>query len=402
MIRIVGPRQGSGRGWTQGDTARLGAALLAACLLGACDPKERPPADPALDLAWRLASAIRDDPADRARCQEKVAREYLDRGKTAEAAALARRIEGWRRAVLLADISAELTYGGDAAAAAKLLDEARQAERGLTEWRADRAAAHRARAEAALTNLTAVAATLAERRIDHDTRGRLQSSMALALALAGRPDDAVAFLDAAAASKLYEDSLSRVEGLLLVARKGRLDAERRAKFLDLAWETAGSVPGWKAWELRLDILDEAGRAAPVRPNDPRIEFVVTNVLALPLPGHLKAPLMARAARTCGRLGAVERVAALWAAAEPIAMADLQNIEQPAVWAGFAEAFATAGGASAALELFQRAADAASALVNPRPRGMAATEIALSAARSGFRDAPLMESLRRLLATFHDG
>src|SRR5262245_43691773 len=67
---------------------------------------------PALDYAFRFASAIAKDPKDRAKAQELAVAEFAAAGALDEAIRRADQIEGWRRGAVYADLATALAGMG--------------------------------------------------------------------------------------------------------------------------------------------------------------------------------------------------------------------------------------------------------------------------------------------------
>lgn len=238
--------------------------------------------------------------------------------------------------------------------------------------------------------------------LNPEHRGRADAYFALALLLSGKTDEALATLDELPGERRYEDFQWQTEGYLLVVNSGRLPPAAASNVLERAWASTETIPGWKKWDQRLDVVDAMRQAGITGALPGRLEYITTNVAVLGLPGYVKAPLMARVALRWAREGDTARVAALAAAAAPWIETDSQPVEQPSIWAAFAEAAAVAGDRDRARDLYRRAVEVAAGLVNLRPRAIASVDIALSAARSGFDDPTVRAGLTRLMATFHDG
>lgn len=381
------------RGWTVG--AGLAVALLG---LAACTSAP----DPRMDAAWRFALAITNDAKDMALCQERVARTHLERGETEWALRRARGIEDWRKPAVLADIATYHLRAGERDRAAPILAEARTLGAAVTNWPFDRVLLHVTQAEILMGNREGAKEIRLRYDLNPEHRGRADAYFALALLLSGKTDEALATLDELPGERRYEDFQWQTEGYLLVVNSGRLPPAAASNVLERAWASTETIPGWKKWDQRLDVVDAMRQAGITGALPGRLEYITTNVAVLGLPGYVKAPLMARVALRWAREGDTARVAALAAAAAPWIETDSQPVEQPSIWAAFAEAAAVAGDRDRARDLYRRAVEVAAGLVNLRPRAIASVDIALSAARSGFDDPTVRAGLTRLMATFHDG
>jgi hypothetical protein len=359
-------------------------------------------ADPRLEAAWRFACAITNDAKDRALCQERVARAHLERGEVDLALHRARAIEDWRKPAVLADIATHCLRAGDRGRAQPVLAEARTLGAAVTNWPFDRVLLHVTQAEVLAGNLDGAHEIRVRYDLNPEHRGRADAYFALALLLSGRTDEALRTLDMLPGERRYEDFQWQTEGYLLIANAGRLGAAEASNVLERAWTSCETIPGWKKWEQRLDVIDSLRANGLTSAMTGRLEYVTTNVATLGLPGHIKAPLMARVALGWARAGRAGPVAELARAAQPLIETDSQPIEQPSAWAAFVEAAAVAGDRALARDLLGRAVGTAAGLENLRPRAMACVDIALAAARGGFDEPSVRSGLRRLMATFHDG
>lgn len=129
-----------------------------------------------------------------------------------------------------------------------------------------------------------------------------------------------------------------------------------------------------------------------------LENVSSNVLNSTGPAHLKAPLVAQLATAWANLGQADRLAECDRTAEPL-IRQLQNIEQPALFAAVGEAWARLGDTQKALTYYEHALALAGVLTNSRPRAIACVDICLSLDRARLRHRQIGDSLNRLLAGF---
>jgi len=378
----------------------LAAAAWAAVAVFPARPAaagERPP-DAALESARRFANAILHDDQDRAKALQQVADAYIQRGDPDRAASLFGAFDHWRAICVMADVAGEYAALGADERARVLLTEAARRARDVRGWPRDRVQMHLAMGLAMLGEEEVVAATQTRYETLRDYRGPARAARAVALARAGRMDEARRVLDEISDDVFYDTRVWRVRGYLRLADPKRLADARMPALLDEAWAAAAVVPDHQRPELQLEIADAWIAAGDSKKARERLEET-TAALTAPNPNtHLIAPVLPRVAAVWGRLGDRERVAAIERYAEPI-IADLQSIERPELWALWGEAWQAAGDEAAARERFARAIAAAGELKNPRPRALAGVAIALAWARTGLADEETAARLRRLEETF---
>lgn len=238
------------RGWTVG-------ASLAAALLGLTACTSAP--DPRMDAAWRFALAITNDAKDMALCQERVARTHLERGETEWALRRARGIEDWRKPAVLADIATHHLRAGERDRAAPILAEARTLGAAVTNWPFDRVLLHVTQAEILMGNREGAHEIRVRYDLNPEHRGRADAYFALALLLSGKTNEALATLQELPGERRYEDFQWQTEGYLLIAGSGLLPPAATSNVLELAWASTETIPGWKKWDQRLDVIDTMRR-----------------------------------------------------------------------------------------------------------------------------------------------
>ena len=387
--------------------ACFSGAALALIVVTSCSPERRmpPPAggwDP-LDAAWRFAQSITNDANDRAACSERVAMARLRSGRSDLAVRLAKRIEGYRGVCVLAASAQHLARQGDMRQARRLLAEAEERGTALTGWQRDRARARMAEAAAVLGDGERIRAAREQVGQVREYSMWMDVQHAICLARDGQPDAALAAMEDLPQDAFFDSLVSRTDGYRILATAGDLPPGQRGDALEKAWDASASVPGWKRFDLRMEIIDGAAAIGEQARAMAWASNVASNVLASRLPGHIRGPLLGRAAACSARVNATGHVDRLVAAAEAV-LADpdaMQNIERPSVAALVGEALATAGRTESAVAAYTRAIEQAAALVNPRPRAIAAVDICLSLHRSGLEAPTLTEGLQALLESFGD-
>jgi tetratricopeptide (TPR) repeat protein len=354
--------------------------------------------DDPLDAGWQFACAITNDPDDRAECQEKIAMATLARGDGDKALNLGDGIANWRKGVVLAEAAANLAESGQTNAA---LDRAAQAEaigRGIQDWQRDRILARVAKTTALLGREEEAGKTSAFYHSNLEYRGEVAAYHAMALARNGQVTNALAVLDGLTDSKHLDVSSGRANGYLLLAKSGHLDGEQTSNALAQAWAASQTVPGNKRFDVQMGLIDRAVSSGAAAQAQPWLEAVHSNALASTAPAHIKAPIVAQLAVLWALLGQAEQVGECEQAAEPL-IRQLQNIEQPALFAVLGEAWVRLGDIQKGLTYYEHALELAGSLTNERPRAMACVDICLSLDRAGLRHKQISEGLNRLLAGF---
>lgn len=378
----------------------LGLAVLVSAL--SCAPRtERrvaaAPDDP-LDAGWRFACSITNDPGDRAECQEKIAMAHLARGECDKALTLGEQIENWRKGVLLAEAAAKLSEGGQTNAALARAAQAEAIGRSIQDWQRDRILSRVAKTKAFLGKEEDVSQQSAFYRSNQDYRGEFAAYHALALARRGEVTNALAVLDGLAGTAHLDVSSWRANGYLLMAKAGYLDRAQTSNALTQAWGAASQVPGPKRWDVQMGLVEEATALDAKELAQTWLEGISSNILTGKIPAHVKASQVVRLAVRWASLGHANHLDECTRAAETL-IRELQNIDQPALFAVLGEAWVRMGVNQKGLGYYEHALELAGNLTNSRPRAMACVEICLSLDRVGLRHRPVNEGLNRLLAGF---
>lgn len=330
-----------------------------------------------LDLGLRLASAIEGDPKDRARAQEWVVLDIAIKGAHEQAANRATEIQGWRQGVAYAEIAAMAAKAGRFDLAKELLAKARAGTTGPQGWEPSRVLAHVARAEALVGSLDS-ATPRAERLAEEDDQqyaGFPAIAKASAHAVRGEFDAAMAELALAGEGSGLELGWWRASAYLDLARAPGLTPEQRKKALDAA------VAGTMQHDEMINRLDTLERSAEAYREQGFVDAAREVLekggeLASRMPDStvLKGSILAGQARVWARIeGSEARVRELLAGAETAA-AKVPEIDRPAVLANIAAGHHAAGDLASTSRLLNRAISDAEALVNARPRALAAVEI----------------------------
>jgi hypothetical protein len=334
----------------------------------------------ALDYAFKFASAIDDDPKDRAKAQQAVVLDYPRIGALDVGLVRADRIEGWRRGIAYADLARSLVEEGRDEEARKALAEASVVRAGIEDWHGNRVDAHIAQALAELGDVAGTS-ELAMRLAREDPRqylGKAAATTSTSLAAGGDCDAAMAQLAHLDGSIDREESWGRTVGYISIAEQDALAEEKRLAALEKAFTSAEGVPGWQqveAFRLVAAAFGDLGRVARAHEALRRAEAFVDTVPAV---DPSRAPLLANVARSWAEAGEPGHARELLARAEP-AVASAMEIESPALFAAIGAAYAVAGDEPSAWRLFDKAFAHAEALVNPRPRALAAVAVCRSIA-----------------------
>jgi tetratricopeptide (TPR) repeat protein len=323
---------------------------------------------------------------------------YLARGDCDKALTMGERIENWRKGVVLAEAAATLAESGQTNAALERAAQAETIGRGIQDWQRDRILARVAKTRALIGMTANVGQQSVFYQSNQDYRGEVAAYHALALARGGQVTNALAVLEGLAETKHLDVASWRANGYLLLAKAGHLDAEQTSNALAQAWAASQTVPGNKRFDVQMRLMDGAVALGALAQVNPWLEGVCSNALASAAPAHIKAPIAAQLAIRWGSLRQADRVAECERAAEPL-IRQLQNIEQPALFAVLGEAWARLGDIQKGLTYYEHALELAGQLTNPRPRAIACVDICLSLERARLRHRPVSEGLNRLLAGF---
>jgi hypothetical protein len=357
-------------------------------------PPASTPGQVALDYGFRFASAIDNDPKDRQKAQQAVVMEYTRIGLTDEATRLARKIEGWRKGVALADIAVLLAREGREDAARAALREAEAVRAETKGWEGPRVAAHVAQAHAALGE-TSASESITEDLIANDAlqyTGRSAATAATARAARGDFQGAMQELARYEGSKDREIAWWRTAGYLGLAREERLGVDDRRKALEAARRSADDLVAWKRSEALQEIAEEYRAQGAMAEAREALAAASQDIEALPDTDAFKTALLANTARTFAEFGDTERVPALLGQAEA-AVPEVLNLDRPAAYASIASSWHAAGNAAETWRLYDLALDAAEELRNPRPRALGLVAVCRSLGRS--RIEPTPETRQRL-------
>ena len=336
----------------------------------------------ALDYGFRFASAIRVDPKDMGRAQESVLLDYIEADALDEALARADRVEGWRRATVTADLAAALAGYGRRDEARALIARAEEQRLATEGWQERRIAAHIAQALALLGDLERSGALAAELAAGDALQyaGRATATLAAGQAAAGDADAAMASLRRLASEQDPDAMEWRTTGYLQIARQEGLAVAKRREALDAALRSAQGLQGWKKAETLERVAEEYRRAGRNGPARAALQDAEVTAGHLPSSMPVKAPLLSRLAAGWARLAQKERATALLEQAQALAPA-APPIDRPAIYAGIASTRLQSGDEAGARRSFAQALSETEALVNARPRALAAVEICRSLGRS---------------------
>ncbi len=350
------------------------------------------------ERAYAFASALDCDLNDKGQAQEAVVLEIGTYVSVDEALRRADAVEGWRRGVVYAELAALLAKEQRAAEARRLIERG-EAFRGTVQgWPNARIGAHLANAAAALGEVESAETEAARFAAgDRQYNGRPAATAAAALAAAGRHDEAFAKLKPLDGSKDQDEIWWRTMGYVEIGR--RSSGETRARALAAAVASASDVPGWRsaeareliARELRLAGLPERARAVL---GDAEAVVRAQSDAALPV----KGPLMAALAREWARLGEKDRARRLLVDGEAVVPSAIL-IERPVIYADLAAGAHVLGDPALTARYYDRALALTEALLNGRPRALAAVEICRSLGRE---DVPLDAATRARLDALFKG
>jgi hypothetical protein len=341
-----------------------------------------PPSSSCIEEAWQFACAISNDANDRAACQAKTARAWLDAADPARAVRAASEIQDWRGLAVIADAASWWAARGQTNEAMSALLEAQHRAPGVKDWPYDRLQMHLARAKA-LLGMKADLDLLAQvYRDNRDYAGAVQAARALEAVRRGSVEEALAHLDQISKQQHLDLLSARAAGFREMAASDQLSVEKASQLLKLAWDSAAAVPGWRKFDLQFELIDSLGGTKLEPQTREYLTTLTGNLKTDPLPDHIRATRLAEAAVRWGRLGETQMVAQLGARAVELMRASMELIERPALIARLAEAHAAAGEKEKAGTLLGEALDVAAGLLNARPRAIAALDVALSQARCG--------------------
>lgn len=349
---------------------RIATCLLATVL---AVPASATESLPSLDWAFRFASSIENDDSDRAKAQQWVVGDLIEKGKLDRAIELVGDVTEWRLGVASADLAAALIRAGRAEEARPLIQRAYTVSRHAEGWRGPRITAHIAQALALLGEHDD-AQKITRKLVEGDRRqylGRGVATLAVGKAANGNVDEALAALKTIAGSTDMELVWWRTEAYLDVLAAAEAQGVSRAdreRILDAAATSVRDLAGWKQAEMLLDIarlhLPKGSSKAKrlMKEAEPMVE-------ALPEQLPAKGPLLASLARTKHELGDRKEAARLLDEAFA-AVTHAQDIEKPELMARIAALGAPILAPEELRARFDEAVTLSEKLVNPRPRALA--------------------------------
>jgi tetratricopeptide (TPR) repeat protein len=334
----------------------------------------RPDGDTAFDYAFRFASAIDVDPSDKAKAQQGVVMELASTGRIDRAIALADEVVGWRRGAVHASLAATLASKGRAEDGRAQLEKAQETAAGIDGWEAKRIQAHVAEAFAAFGDLDR-SSTIAHELASADPRQYgARAAATIAAAKAARGDVSGALEDL---RRLEDPDLDstwwRTIGYLSIARARGVDRDAQARAIAAARESSDDIPGWRRVEALEQVADgyvELGARNEARAALRAADAVLSSFGP---DDSVKTPLAARIAIRWADLGDTERTKEILDEALPGVERQLV-IDRPGLYGAIAVGYRRAGHEQAARATLDRALAEAEALVNARPRALAAMAI----------------------------
>jgi hypothetical protein len=340
------------------------------------------PAD-AYDWAFRFASAIASDAKDRAKAQETVVLELIERKELDHALALVDRVEGWRGGTARADLAMALAQAGRREQALPLVERAESLGHTIHGWEGVRIESHVAAARAALGQLERAQETSSKLAAADERQyaGRAAATLALGQAARGQFTQAMQALQQVEDNDDYEVAWWRTSGYLGLARRTDLSREQRLEALAAARDSAVRIAGWKQQQALEEIADEYHALGREKDARQALEAAQATMASLSQDSPDRAPLLANLARAWGRLGQPERARELLVQAASLIPSSLV-IDQPGLHANLALGYLTIGDAGETRRHFDGAFAAAEALANSRPRALAAVEICIALGRGG--------------------
>jgi len=345
----------------------------------------------ALDYAFRFASAISSDDKDRAKAQAAVVKDLTELGAFEEASSRATVIEGWRRAVALAELAQALARSGHAADARRHVEESQRIRATITDWHGSRIDSHVAQALAALGEVDA------SRRLTEDLvatdkvqyLGQATVTQVKTYIAAGDFEAAMKLLRGVDVAEDYDLSWWQLQGYVEIGGASGLTRGQRLEALNAARELLDAVPDGRISQ-GLESIAEAYHAIGARQ---QAEEALTAAAAIVerIPDHYpeKPSELANLARAWSRIGVPDKARDLLRAAEPVASRS-QPVEQPTLYAWVASSYLLNGDAEEASRVWERALSVADTLANARPRALAYVAISRSMGQEGM---PVPDSVR---------
>jgi tetratricopeptide (TPR) repeat protein len=388
------------------------AYLVVACVVGSALSAHATSADHAvgtaasrplegLDYAFRFASAIYNDDKDRAKAQQAVVRDYIELGEFDEASRRIPSIEGWRQAVVLADLGRAMAEAGRTDEARQAVVEARSLRKQITDFHGPRIDYHVAQAMAAMGDVEGaneIRGAVAEAdRVQY--LGRTVATRAMGYAREGEFDAAMEYLRNFEPDNSIDDpDWWRTQAYLEIAGMDQLPREQRLEAMGSARESLEAVRGARYSEGILAVAATSrALGEPVEVTSEVLDQGEAYVDRTPDNYPSKPYELTSLARVWTEIGRSERARALLKRAESIVPIS-QPIEQPAAFAWIACSYLLLDDTADSRRLYDRALAVAETLVNPRPRALALVAIGRSMGQQGVElSDPLRHRLDRALA-----
>jgi len=337
----------------------------------------------ALDYAFRFASAIDDDPKDRAKAQELALEAYTAEGAYDVVAQRAEQIDGWRRGVVYADLATVLARQGRAAESRAYIAKAEAVRATVVGWQNPRISAHVAEAWALLGETDKAGAITADLAAADPIQyvGRATATDAVALATKGEFQQALGRLRALDGNDDLDVAAARTNGYLALAGNESAPRKGRQKALDAARASALRLP----LELRVDALlrvaaqDSAlGRA---REGRSAVAAALSAVEEKAPASSERIPYLIEIGRTWGRLGEPQKARVALESAETLVQGSL-SVDRPGLIARVASAYRQVPDEERARALDRRAMDAAAEMPLSRPRALSLSAICRQMGQDG--------------------
>jgi tetratricopeptide (TPR) repeat protein len=376
----------------------VAAAAILMALISSCET--RPSAAKsrlgleALTHAYNFATAIHEDPDDKARSQAMVVVDMAELGWCDEALARVGRINGWHQGTALADVAYHLARTGRSDEARPLLTKAVAVAKLAKDWYEPRIYAHVAQARAALGEVDQAEAL--SKGMDRDEFFKVTTAAAAGFAQAGKFEEAMARLHALDDSKHFEATWPRTMGYLHIAQQPELRNDQRDQALLAARRSANTTIGPRRTDALIAVADAYRKSGNGKTAQDVLELVSVGLKPEELDAQRRHFSIAGLAGAWGRLGQRQRAVSLLQGS--LSCLDrMQDIDRPIACALVAGAYADAGEHERAWAVYQQAVTLAGTLKNARPRALALVEICRSVGRHQLEFLPeIRQQLDQLL------
>jgi tetratricopeptide (TPR) repeat protein len=354
----------------------------------------------AFEWAFRFATAIETDPKDKASAQQLALLSLAEVGRIDDAEDWASRMDGWRQGVVAAELAAEALRAGDQAQANRLIEMAERAAGKHPEWRL-RIRSHLTKA-LALRGEEETIRAVGERMAEDPTgqfAGQGAYGTALALAVEGRPDKALAELEKLDEVEDLYGAHRRTQAYLEIAKLDSLPAAMRRTFLDRAVESGRGVPGLLKTRTLTEAAGELARHGRHEKAVAVLEEVESLALQVPDGADPKPPVLCNLARAWAEIGEEKRArTVLPHIHEAIRDERVLKTDRPGFIANQASLHMAMGDEKKARSLYDAALGQAAELVNARPRALAVVRVCTFMGRYGFTpDDKIAKRLEELFA-----